>query len=179
MKNLAIVAILSAATAAVLAMIGNAIHEGSRRDGTVFRDDLNEALANYYSRREFLRNYRPLAGELAKGRKVMQEYVEAIKASGNEDGVQRLENIMARIDEDFAKTEEMRNECLTDKYVFDEDGFFLDQATNREQLEAIADDVKQATRAIEECIKKLEFDATWWRREYALAKVGLKMFPKE
>ncbi len=179
MKNLAMVAILSAATAAILTAICNAVWKGSNNDDTAMRDNLGEALANYYSRREFLRNYRPLAGELAKGREVMQEYIKTVRDTCDEESAQRLENIQARIDECFAETEAMRNECLTDEYIFDQEDFSLEQASNMKQLRAIADDLKQATNAIEECIKQLESDATWWRREYMLAKVGLKICPKE
>ena len=174
MKNFAMIAILSTATAAILAAIGNAVWAGSKSEERK-HDDLNETLANYYSRREFLRNYRPLAGELAKGREVMCQFIEKMKAKGDTDAVERLEKILSMIDEDFAKTENLRNECLANEYVFDEDGFELNQNLSESDYEKLERDLKEATRRVEGCIRKLESDATWWRREYTLAKIGLKV----
>lgn len=177
MKNFLIVAVLSVATAAILTAIGRAVWSGSNAE-TKQRDDLNNALANYRSRREYLRNYRPLAGELAKGREVMCQFLEKLKASNDEDGARRLASVLATIDADFAKTEEWRNECLTDKRRFDDEDFTLDQVCGDDECEELAEELKEATHKVESCIKKLDSDATWWNREYTMAKIGLKLYPE-
>lgn len=175
MKGLFVPAALVAIGAATLAAISK-IEAKTTQDRAKLTDLVVQAYTNYRSRREFLRTFNPNAAELAEGKKKYDELLEKHRAKNEEENVKRLEDIQARIDDDFKQTATKRDSCLSNKWEFDRDDFLTELGDyDVEQLRGTLRQIEFSTSEIDDCVRQIEFSSKYWLRLYKMAEFALKL----